>query len=225
MFEIRTRSTQSKRQFSKADGKPLSPLYIRLDVFNCILTPCNRMRCSRAPALQALPRPLPTRFFVGIFFFFCISLYFLFLAQQYFCCFSRRQRSSLLWPARPAPRAGAGRHGATGLRGQVSSATSSCERRIKFFLGRRLVIHGSHQPSRWSGRGMLIFRHDTRRQIWSGSLSSQVRHRGFRILSTATVALCHREECFSLFHSALLEGDRAPRGCSLLCQKRRKLIF
>ena len=87
------------------------------------------------------------------------------LARQHFCCSSRRQRSSLLWPARPAPRAGAGRHGATSLRGQVSSATSPCERRIQFlwrkseekisnenisvkveskiqicFLGRRLVI-------------------------------------------------------------------------------------
>ena len=32
-------------------------------------------------------------------------------------------------------------------------------------------LNGSHQHSRWSGRGTLIFRHDAGRQIWSGCLS------------------------------------------------------
>ena len=50
-----------------------------------------------------------------------------------------------------------------------------------------------------------------------------VRHGGSRVLSTATVTLCHREECFSLFHSTLLDGDRAPRGRSLLQKEKRKI--
>ena len=42
-----------------------------------------------------------------------------------------------------------------------------------------------------------------------------IRQRGFRVLSTSTVTSCHRKECFSLFHSTLLEGDRASRGRSV----------
>ena len=43
-----------------------------------------------------------------------------------------------------------------------------------------------------------------------------VSHGGFRVFSTATVTLCHPEQCFSLLHSTLLEGDRELRGRSLL---------
>jgi len=32
---------------------------------------------------------------------------------------------------------------------------------------------GSQQQSRWSGRGKLIFLHDTGRQFWSGCISLQ----------------------------------------------------
>ena len=47
-----------------------------LSEFNCILTHCDRRRCSRARALQALPGPLLTRPFRKNFHFFCISPFF-----------------------------------------------------------------------------------------------------------------------------------------------------
>ena len=44
--------------------------------------------------------------------------------------------------------AGAGRHGATGFRGQVSSATSPCERRIQGLSDAVWCCNGSNQHSR-----------------------------------------------------------------------------
>ena len=71
---------------------------------------------------------------------------------------------------------------------------------------------GKH--SRWSGRSTLIFRHDTGRHIWSGCVSL---HQApwISCLLDFTVPTCLCGECFSLFHSTLLEGDRAARGGSL----------
>jgi len=37
-----------------------------------------------------------------------------------------------------------------------------------------------------------------------------------------TVTICHRGECFCLLYSTLLEGDRAPRGRSLLHLEKRR---
>ena len=74
------------------------------------------------------------------------------LKKEFYSPNSRRQHSPLLRPAGPATRAGAGRHEATSPRGQVSSATSPCERRIQFLSG---AFNGSNQYSRWSGRGTL----------------------------------------------------------------------
>ena len=47
-------------------------------------------------------------------------------------------------------------------------------------------------------------------------------HRGFRGLSTVTVTLCRREECFSLLHSTLVEREKEVNGASdgLRCSRR-----
>ena len=107
-------------------------------------------------------------------------------------------------PAGPATRAGERRHGASGLHGQVSSATSPCER-SNFSQTLFGVFFSSDQPSRWSGRDTLIFRHDTGRQFWSGCISL---HQATRIScpldSSATI--CHCGACvFSLFHSTFFQ--------------------
>ena len=106
------------------------------------------------------------------------SFLFIFLAVQHFCCSSRRQHSPLLRPEVLASRVGAGRHGATSLRGQVSSATSLCEQRIQFLSDAVWCLNGSNTQLPWSGRGTLIFRHDTGRQFWSGCVSL---HQALRI--------------------------------------------
>ena len=101
-----------------------------------------------------------------------VSLSHLSLAVQLFCCLSWRQRSALLRSAGPTvSRAGAGRHRATSPRGQVSSATSPCERWIQFLSDAIWCFNGSNRSSRWPDRGTLIFRHDTGRQFWSGCIS------------------------------------------------------
>ena len=146
------------------------------------------------------------------------------LKKEFYSPNSRRQHSPLLRPAGPATRAGAGRHGATGLLGRVSSATSPCERWSQFLSDAVWCFNGLNQHSRWSGRGTLIFRHDTGRQFLSGCTSL---HQAPRISCPLdlSVTICHCGECYSLFHSTLLEGDRAPRGRSLLPKKLRRKTF
>ena len=181
---------------------------------------CDRRRYSNARGLQALPRPLLTRPFRRACLFFS-SIYIFFLAVQHFCCSSRRQHSPLLRPAGPATRAGAGRHGATGLRGQVSSATSPCERRIHFSRTPFgvLRVHTSTPAGCCFGTWYADFSSRYRQQFWSGCISL---HQAPRISCpldlVVRIYLCG--ECFSLFHSTLLEGDRAVRGRSFFIEKR-----
>ena len=64
-------------------------------------------------------------------------------------------------------------------------------------------------------------RHDTGKQFWSGCISL---HQASRISCPldSTVTICHCGHCFSLFHSTLLEGDRAARGRSLFEKNERE---
>ena len=88
------------------------PFYIRLDAFNCILIHCDRRRYSRARGLQAFPRPLIIRPFLGAFHPFHVS--FFYFCSAALCCSAWQQHSALLQPTGPAARVGAGRHGAAG---------------------------------------------------------------------------------------------------------------
>ena len=48
-----------------------------------------------------------------------------------------------------------------------------------------------------------------RQAILERVLDYPIRQRGFRVISTSMVTSCHREECFSLFHSTPLVNGRA----------------
>ena len=67
-----------------------------------------------------------------------------------------------------------------------------CERRMHFLSGDVIWwFDGSHQHLRWSGRGTQMFRHDWGRQAgkFGADACHLVRHRGFRVVSTAMFQL------------------------------------
>ena len=76
--------------------------------------------------------------------------------------------------------------------GLVRSVTSPCERRIQFLSDAIWCFSDSNQYSRWSGRGTLIFRHDTGSQIWSGCARKKRRKRKRKIGADAYHSIRHR---------------------------------
>ena len=136
-------------------------------------------------------------------------------------------------PPRASARGGTGQQAP---RGQVSSATSLCERRTQFFwttsgdltdhittnLGR--AWHAGFSPQ------YCLYRQSILERVIDNSPGSEdfvsSRHSRGQARMTALLCSVSREECFQhfVFHSVLLEGGRARAGSSFCGRKRKKRI-